>query len=95
LRFANALEAGALLPKTLLAEATIPQNKDGWYGYGFGLGGDGVLRSYGHNGGAPGMNADFRVYPELGVVAVGLSNLDVPAARRIVEFYALRMPVTQ
>ena len=41
------------------------------------------------------MNADFRVYPELGVVLVGLSNLDVPAATRVVEFYALRMPVTQ
>jgi CubicO group peptidase (beta-lactamase class C family) len=92
LRFANALEAGILLPKALLAEATKQQNHEGWYGYGFMLGGEGVLRSFGHPGGAPGMNADFRVYPELGVVLVGLTNLDPKAAERIVEFYALRMP---
>lgn len=95
LRFANALEAGTLLPKTLLAEATMQQNHEGWYGYGFMLGGEGALRSYGHPGGAPGMNADFRVYPELGVVLVGLSNLDPKAAERIVEFYALRMPAAR
>jgi CubicO group peptidase (beta-lactamase class C family) len=94
LRFADALETGALLPRALFLEAITPQNQEGWYGFGFGLGGEGVLRSYGHRGGAPGMNADFRVYPELGVVIVGLSNLDVPSATRIVEFYALRMPVT-
>jgi CubicO group peptidase (beta-lactamase class C family) len=95
LRFANALETGTLLPKALLEEATTPQNQEGWYGYGFMLGGEGALRSYGHGGGAPGMNADFRIYPELGVVVVGLSNLDVPAATRIVEFYTARMPVTR
>jgi CubicO group peptidase (beta-lactamase class C family) len=95
LRFANALEAGTLLPKTLLTEATRPQSHEGRHGYGFMVGGEGDLRSYGHGGGAPGMNADFRAYPELGVVLVGLSNLDPNAATRIVEFYALRMPVTQ
>jgi CubicO group peptidase (beta-lactamase class C family) len=92
LRFASALEAGTLLSKTLLTEATKPQNHEGWYGYGFFLGGEGALRSYGHSGGAPGMNADFRIYPELGVVLIGLSNLDPKAVERIVEFYALRMP---
>jgi CubicO group peptidase (beta-lactamase class C family) len=95
LRFADALETGNLLPKPLFLTAITPQNHEGWYGFGFGLRGEGVLRSYGHSGGAPGMNADFRVYPELGVVVIGLSNLDVPAATRVVEFYALRMPVTQ
>jgi len=95
LRFADALETGALLPNALFLEAIRPQNPEGWYGFGFGVRGEGVLRNYGHRGGAPGMNADFRVYPELGVVLVGLSNLDVPAATRIVEFYALRMPATQ
>jgi len=95
LRFSDALQTGALLPKALFLEATAPQNPEGWYGFGFGVRGEGVLRSYGHRGGAPGMNADFRVYPELGVVVVGLSNLDVPTATRIVEFYALRMPLTQ
>jgi CubicO group peptidase (beta-lactamase class C family) len=91
LRFSDALETGTLLPKALFLKAITPQNPEGWYGFGFGLGGEGVLRSYGHRGDAPGMNADFRVYP----VVVGLSNFDVPAATRVVEFYALRMPVTQ
>ncbi|MGH9314240.1 MAG: hypothetical protein ACRD1S_13715 [Vicinamibacterales bacterium] len=38
------------------------------------------------------MNGDLRVYPELGYVLVGLSNLDPPAASRVVDFFALRMP---
>ena len=40
----------------------------------------GSLRSYGHGGGAPGMNGELRVFPELGYVVVSLSNLDPPAA---------------
>jgi CubicO group peptidase (beta-lactamase class C family) len=63
------------------------------YGYGFGVQGTGPLRSYGHSGGAPGMNGELRVFPRLGYVVVGLSNLDPPAASRLVEFFALRMPV--
>ncbi|MGH9329458.1 MAG: serine hydrolase domain-containing protein, partial [Vicinamibacterales bacterium] len=89
-RFAQALESGKLLPKAMLAEATTPQRQQ--YGYGFGIQGEGPLRRYGHGGGAPGMNGDLRVYPELGYVLVGLSNLDPPAASRVVDFFALRMP---
>jgi CubicO group peptidase (beta-lactamase class C family) len=88
--FAQALESGKLISKTLLAEATRPQEQQ--YGYGFGVRGEGALRMYGHSGGAPGMNGDLRVYPELGYVLVGLSNFDPPAAGRPVEFFALRMP---
>ena len=54
--------------------------------------GEGPLRSDGHGGGAPGMNGELRVYPELGYVVVSLSNLDPPAATDLVEFFALRMP---
>jgi CubicO group peptidase (beta-lactamase class C family) len=89
-RFAQALESGKLLSKTLLSEATRPQERR--YGYGFGVRGEGPLRMYGHGGGAPGMNGDLRVYPELGYVLVGLSNFDPPAARRPIEFFALRIP---
>jgi D-alanyl-D-alanine carboxypeptidase len=91
-RFAEALESGKLISKALLVEATRPQEQR--YGYGFGVQGEGALRRYGHNGGAPGMNGDLRVYPELGYVLVGLSNFDPPAAGRPVEFFALRMPAT-
>lgn len=89
-RFAQALESGKLISKTLLAEATRAQVEG--YGYGFGVEGEGPLRGYGHGGGAPGMNGDLRIYPQLGYVVVGLSNLDPPAASRLTGFFTLRMP---
>jgi D-alanyl-D-alanine carboxypeptidase len=90
MRFANALSSGKLVSKETLAEMTAPKQQG--YGYGFGVQGEGALRSYGHGGGAPGMNGELRVFPELGFVVVGLSNLDPPAASALVEFFALRMP---
>jgi CubicO group peptidase (beta-lactamase class C family) len=89
LRFAQALESGKLISKTMLAEATRPQAEQ--YGYGFFVQQD--PRRYGHGGGAPGMNGDLRVFPQLGYVLVCLSNLDPPAAERLLDFYELRMPV--
>jgi D-alanyl-D-alanine carboxypeptidase len=91
-RFAQALESEKLLSKKMLAEATTPQAER--YGYGFGVQGEGLLRRYGHGGGAPGMNGELSIYSELGYVLVGLSNLDPPAASRLVDFFSLRMPVT-
>jgi CubicO group peptidase (beta-lactamase class C family) len=92
LRFAQALSSGRLISKVTLAEATRPHQQQ--YGYGFGVQGQGQgpLRSYGHGGGAPGMNGELRVFPELGYVVVSLSNLDPPAASELVDFFALRMP---
>jgi D-alanyl-D-alanine carboxypeptidase len=90
LRFAQALGSGRLLSKATLAEATRPHQQQ--YGYGFDVQGQGRLASYGHGGGAPGMNGELRVFPQLGYVVVALSNLDPPAASEMVEFFALRMP---
>jgi D-alanyl-D-alanine carboxypeptidase len=90
LRFAQALRAGRLISKATLAEATRPHQQQ--YGYGFGVQGEGRLGSYGHGGGAPGMNGELRVFPRLGYVVVSLSNLDPPAASELVEFFTLRMP---
>jgi CubicO group peptidase (beta-lactamase class C family) len=90
LRFAQALESGMLISKRTLAEATRPHQQQ--YGYGFGVQGQGRLGSYGHGGGAPGMNGELRVFPQLGYIVVSLSNLDPPAASELVEFFALRMP---
>ena len=92
LRFAEALESGSLLSAELMAEATEPQSEQ--YGYGFSVRGEGLARSYGHGGGAPGMNGELRVFPRLGYVLVGLSNLDPPAASRLVEFIANRLPTS-
>jgi hypothetical protein len=61
------------------------------YGYGFAVGQDPVP-NYGHSGGAPGINGDLRIYPELGYVVIGLSNLDPPAASVLADFFTLRMP---
>jgi D-alanyl-D-alanine carboxypeptidase len=90
LRFAEALRSGELVSEEMLAEATRPQAEQ--YGYGFSVQGEAPLTSYGHGGGAPGMNGELRVFPELGYVVVGLSNLDPPVASGLVEYFALRMP---
>jgi D-alanyl-D-alanine carboxypeptidase len=91
LRFGEALRTGTLVSETSLAEATSPQS-DQPYGFGLDIRGEGSLRSFGHGGGAPGMNGELRIFPELGYVVVALSNLDPPAAGRLVEFFELRMP---
>jgi D-alanyl-D-alanine carboxypeptidase len=90
LRFAQALEAGKLISKASLTAATTPYKEH--YGYGFGVQGEGPLRSYGHGGGAPGMNGEMRIFPQLGYVVISLSNFDPPAATRLVDFFSLRMP---
>ncbi|HRO26075.1 MAG TPA: serine hydrolase domain-containing protein [Luteimonas sp.] len=92
LKFARALLAGKLLSPELLAEAT--RNQTPWYGYGFMTREQEGVRMFGHAGGAPGMNGDLRVYPELGIVVVGLANVDPPAADRLVGYYLLRMPLS-
>jgi D-alanyl-D-alanine carboxypeptidase len=92
LRFAQALESGKLITKASLAAATMPFK--GHYGYGFGILGEGPLRGYGHGGGAPGMNGELQIFPQLGYVVVCLSNLDPPAATRLVDFFTLRMPAS-
>jgi CubicO group peptidase (beta-lactamase class C family) len=89
-RFAQALESGTLISKATFAQALTPPGKEP-YGFGFAIQGE-PFRSYGHNGGAPGINGDLRVFPELGYVLVGLSNLDPPAASHLVDYFAARMP---
>ena len=53
-----------LLKAETLAEATRPQFATGAYGFGFQLGGPDQARTSGNDGGAPGMNAILRVYPD-------------------------------
>ena len=93
LAFATALTSGKLLSKNMLAQATRPQDNSKGYGYGFFVAGEGALIEFGHGGGAPGMNADLRIYPRLGYVVIGLSNLDPPAAENMVQHFTARMPL--
>lgn len=95
IRFGDALLVGKLISKATLAQATSPQRPDGWYGLGFFVGGTGLTRNWGHGGGAPGMNAAFRVYPGLDAVVVALANLDPAAADNQADFYANRMSVDE
>ncbi len=90
LRFAEALQAGKLVSKATLREATSVQRAG--YGFGFFLRGEGKWKGYGHGGGAPGMNGNLLIIPEQGYVLIALSNLDPPAATREVEFIAARLP---
>ncbi|MVT12071.1 serine hydrolase domain-containing protein [Chitinophaga tropicalis] len=96
LRFVHALQSGKLISKTMLDLAMKPYFHDTPSGYGYGLGfelyGDKQLTSFGHEGGADGMNGELRVFPKLNQVIVVLSNLDPPSAHRLVEYYSLRMP---
>src|SRR5690606_9404502 len=88
LRFARALQAGTLLPPARLAEATrehIPR-----YGLGFAVAMEDGVPVFGHGGGAAGMNAELRVFPTLGVVIVGLGNVEPEAVSRLVGFYPAR-----
>lgn len=94
-RFAQALESGKLLGKSLLAEATRKAQSKLGGGYGFGFGVDADPPAYGHGGGAPGMNGQLRVLPASGIVIVVLSNLDPPAAGELAEFIEQRIPLGQ
>ncbi len=62
------------------------------YAYGFDERIVNGVRSFGHGGGAPGMNGELNVYPQSGYVVAILSNLDPPAASRVLEFIDGRLP---
>lgn len=92
LRFAQALTSGKLIPQAFLNQATTPQNNGRWYGYGFETAA-GSPHYFSHSGGAYGSNAEFRIYPELGVVTIALCNNDPNACADLMQWYANRMPL--
>jgi D-alanyl-D-alanine carboxypeptidase len=63
------------------------------YAYGFGDVTRNGVREFGHNGGAPGMNGELKVYPQSGYVVVVLANVDPPAAGQIADFISSRLPL--
>jgi len=63
------------------------------YGYGFGESDSNGRRIVGHNGGAPGIAANFDMFPESGYTAVALKNSDPPALMPIVKGIRERIPV--
>jgi CubicO group peptidase (beta-lactamase class C family) len=92
LRFAQALEDDTLISAASLAQATQAQSEES-YGFGFGISGEGSTTSYGHSGGAPGMNGELHVYPQLGYIVIGLSNFDPPSVSPVLDYFTERMPI--
>jgi len=96
LRFANALAGHKLLNEhysELLTTGKVDSQGGGKYAYGFGDRTEDGVRSFGHSGGAPGMNGDLEIYPQSGYVVAVLANMDPPAAGRISDFIGNRLPV--
>jgi D-alanyl-D-alanine carboxypeptidase len=85
-RFLTALSDGRLLrpetSATLLTPRAAPGGSPSVYGYGFGVA-ETPFRRVGHNGGAPGVNAEVWLYPASGDEIIVLANQDPPAATRL------------
>lgn len=98
LRFAVALTGHKLLNEhftELLTTGKVATGPVAKYAYGFEDRTVDGVRSYGHGGGAPGMNGDLRFYPQSGYVIAVLANLDPPAATRISQFIGNRLPANR
>ena len=93
-RFANALHDGRLVSQASLAVLTSPNAPGAAYGLGFAVSAGDPPRRFGHGGGAPGMNAAFRVFPDSGHVLAVLTNQDHPSAVRLLRFAEQRMPLS-
>ncbi len=95
LAFAMAVQDHKLLDAQhteLLTTGHTKVNEGEKYAYGFMDKTEGGVRSFGHGGGAPGMNGELRIYPASGYVIVVLANLDPPAASRPADFIGNRLP---
>ncbi|HME00927.1 MAG TPA: serine hydrolase domain-containing protein [Terriglobia bacterium] len=95
LRFANAVTGYKLLDAhytELLTTGKVDTPGGSKYAYGFDDRTEVGVRSFGHGGGAPGMNGELRIYPQPGYVVAVLANLDPPAATQVTEFIGSRLP---
>jgi CubicO group peptidase (beta-lactamase class C family) len=93
-RFAVALEQHKLLDahSTELLTTGKPGTPDNSYAYGFADHKINGTRCFGHGGGAPGMNGQLEICPSNGYVVAVLANMDPPAASRVADFIANRLP---
>jgi D-alanyl-D-alanine carboxypeptidase len=94
-RFAQALESHKLLDAqhtNLLTSGKVDTGHGDKYAYGFSDRTENGVRSFGHGGGAPGMNGQLTIYPQSGYVVAVLANLDPPAAEHAARFMGDRLP---
>jgi CubicO group peptidase (beta-lactamase class C family) len=96
-KFATALESHKILDAThtdMLTTGKVETGRgDSKYGFGFFDTRNAGLGCFGHGGGAPGMNGDLKICPKSGYVIAVLANMDPPAAERISNFAADRLPL--
>ena len=95
LRFAEAITNHKLLDAAhteMLTTGKVDRPGGEKYAYGFGDRTENGVRSFGHGGGAPGMNGDLLIFPQSGYVIAVLANLDPPAAQNVSAFIANRLP---
>lgn len=92
-RFFDALLAGKLVSDAWVKDFTRAHIGVGpangpqalQYGLGFGVATWEGRRSFGHNGGAPGVNVEAQMYPDDKVLIVILANRDPPAAAKMLS----------
>jgi CubicO group peptidase (beta-lactamase class C family) len=95
LRFATALTSHRLLDAAhtaLMTTGKVDTPGGGKYAYGFAEDMEGGVRSFGHSGGAPGMNGDLRIFPDSGYVVTALANTGSGAAQ-VVSWVSERLPL--
>jgi CubicO group peptidase (beta-lactamase class C family) len=95
LRFASALTGHVLLDAEhtdLLTRGKIDTGGGDRYAYGFSETVEDGTRSFGHSGGAPGMNGDLRIFPDSGFVVAALANTG-SGASQVVGWVSERLPV--
>ena len=95
-KFATALQNHKLLNAQYTEMLTTGKTETpggGKYAYGFQDSTIGGTRCFGHGGGAPGMNGELKICPAPDYVIAVLSNLDPPAASRVADFIANRLPL--
>ena len=93
-RFANALMNRELLNDSytdLLTTGKV-EAPGGRYAYGFFDRVVNGVRTIGHGGNAPGMDGDLVILADSDYLVAVLANRDAPAAQRISEFIAIRLP---
>jgi len=94
LRFATAITGNRLLDAShtaLLTTGKVATPRGDKYAYGFIENVEGGVRSFGHGGGAPGMNGDLRIYPDSGYVVAALANTG-SGASELVAWVSERLP---
>ena len=95
LRFAGALTKHTLLSAEstqLLMTGKVRTDPRAMYAYGFSERNYEGIHTFGHGGGAPGMNGELAILPGSGHVLVVLANLDPPAAGELASFIIERLP---